>query len=148
MRAHFLSTSYFTYDLQFYTKILVLLFQKVIIISSFEIKNYFSVVHYAAFCHTFHYAKRILETLFVHRFSHSTMPLRNLFKNCTYYWGFAAFMAYFINHPLYTAPGETQVLVSLAFFAICEVGNFSIHILLKNLRPAGSKERKIPFVSN
>jgi len=103
------------------------------------------VVHYAAFCHTFHYAKRILETLFVHRFSHSTMPLRNLFKNCTYYWGFAAFMAYFINHPLYTAPGETQVLVSLAFFAICEVGNFSIHILLKNLRPAGSKERKIPF---
>lgn len=26
-----------------------------------------------------------------------------------------------------------------------ELGNFSIHLLLRNLRPAGSKERKIPF---
>lgn len=61
-------------------------------------------VHVAMVCWTFHYAKRILETLFVHRFSHATMPLRNLFKNCSYYWGFAAFVSYFINHPLYTPP--------------------------------------------
>lgn len=27
-------------------------------------------------------------------------------QNCTYYWGFAAWMAYYINHPLYTPPGE------------------------------------------
>ncbi|XP_009883597.1 PREDICTED: very-long-chain enoyl-CoA reductase-like, partial [Charadrius vociferus] len=25
-------------------------------------------------------------------------------QNCTYYWGFAAWMAYYINHPLYTPP--------------------------------------------
>jgi len=31
-------------------------------------------------CWTLHYAKRLLETIFVHRFSHSTMPIRNLFK--------------------------------------------------------------------
>ena len=105
-------------------------------------------MHYAAICHSGHYLKRILETLFVHRFSHSTMPVRNLFKNCSYYWGFAAFMAYYINHPLYTEPamGSVQIVSGCAAFILCEFGNFSIHVLFKNLRPSGSKERKIPLV--
>lgn len=34
----------------------------------------------ACMCHSFHYVKRILETVFVHRISHGTMPLRNIFK--------------------------------------------------------------------
>merc|ERR1711962_1946830 len=67
------------------------------------------VVHLAAACWTFHYAKRLLETMFVHRFSNATMPLTNLGKNCTYYWGFAAYIAYHLNHPLYTSPSHTQV---------------------------------------
>merc|ERR1712136_423855 len=38
-----------------------------------------TATHIAAVCWVLHYAKRLLETLFVHRFSHATMPIRNLF---------------------------------------------------------------------
>lgn len=110
-------------------------------------KDVLMVVKLAAFCHTFHYVKRILETKFIHRFSHNAMPLRNLFKNTSYYTLFGAWIAYFINHPLYTPPkfGDMQVYIALVVFAFCEMGNFSIHIALKNLRPSGSKERKVPY---
>jgi len=93
---------------------------------------------------TGHYAKRLLETIFIHRFSNATMPIMNLFKNCGYYWGFAGYISYHVNHPLYTSPSTTQVYTCLAAFLLCELGNFSCHILFRNLRPAGSKERKIP----
>lgn len=72
----------------------------------------------AAACWTIHYAKRLLETIFVHRFSHATMPIRNLFKNCIYYWGFAGYVAYHVNHPLFTSPCMTQVYFGLGAFLV------------------------------
>lgn len=98
----------------------------------------------AAVCWSFHYAKRLLETIFVHRFSHATMPILNLFKNCSYYWGFTAYVAYHTNHPLFTSPSYLQVLVGLAIFTLSEIGNLSTHLLFRNLRPAGTSVRKIP----
>ena len=65
-------------------------------------------------------------------------------KNCGYYWGFAAYVSYHVNHPLYTSPAPIQVYSCLVAFSLCQLGNFSIHLLLRNLRPAGSKVRKIP----
>ena len=66
-------------------------------------------------------------------------------KNCGYYWGFAAYVSYHVNHPLYTSPSQLQVYSWLAAFTACQLGNFSVHLLLRNLRPPGSKVRKIPL---
>ncbi|KAF2620749.1 hypothetical protein F2Q68_00041554 [Brassica cretica] len=43
---------------------------------------------YAMYYWCFHYFKRIMETFFVHRFSHATSPIGNVFRNCAYYWTF------------------------------------------------------------
>lgn len=93
---------------------------------------------------TLHYAKREFETLFVHRFSHATMPLANLFKNSIYYWGSAAYVAFFVNHPLYTPPPRDLVYGGMCLFYFMEVGNFSAHWTLRMLRPPGTKVRRIP----
>ena len=105
-----------------------------------------NVVHLAAVCHSFHYMKRILETKFVHRFSHNSMPIRNLFRNCSYYWTFAAWLAYYINHPLYSEPiyGNAQVYLGLACFVLCELGNLSIHLAFQSMRPKGTSKRQVP----
>ncbi|GAB4814030.1 hypothetical protein N2152v2_001076 [Parachlorella kessleri] len=98
-----------------------------------------------ALCYwSLHYVKRILETFFLHKFNSSTMPLFNLFKNCSYYWGFAAFVSYFVNHPLYTPPPLTQTHAALAFSLLCQLANLRCHVILSNLRPAGTKGIGLP----
>ncbi|XP_056440260.1 very-long-chain enoyl-CoA reductase-like [Gadus chalcogrammus] len=105
-----------------------------------------TVTTLACACHTGHYMKRLVETIFVHRFSHGTMPLRTIIRNCVYYWGFSAWLAYYINHPLYTPPyyGDLQINSACALFVLCEVGNFSIHLTLNSLKGEGTKVRNFP----
>ena len=68
------------------------------------------------------------------------MPVFNLFKNCAYYWGFAAYVAYFANHPLYTPPrAAAQAYGALAAALLCQLANFRCHVILAILRPGGAK---------
>eukprot|EP00162_Nutomonas_longa_P017657 comp24285_c0_seq1/m.60074 comp24285_c0_seq1/g.60074 ORF comp24285_c0_seq1/g.60074 comp24285_c0_seq1/m.60074 type:complete len:146 (+) comp24285_c0_seq1:1-438(+) len=73
------------------------------------------------------------------------MPLLNLFKNCWYYWFFGGSMGYVINNPKFTETSLEVAYVGLAIFTLAELGNFYVHVSLRNLRPPGSKERKIPY---
>ncbi|KAG0489480.1 hypothetical protein HPP92_006343 [Vanilla planifolia] len=100
---------------------------------------------YGMYYWCFHYLKRILETFFVHRFSHATSPLSNVFRNCAYYWTFGTYVAYYVNHPLYTPVSETQWKIGFILGLIFQVSNFYCHIILKNLRnPNGSGGYQIP----
>lgn len=95
---------------------------------------------------TFHFLKREYETIMVHRFSHSTMPLSNLFKNSAHYWILSGFG---IGHFLYSDSFKSTksvplIYASVAVFIAAELGNFRTHLILRDLRPEGSNTRAIP----
>jgi len=97
-------------------------------------------------CFILHFIKREFETLFIHRFSHGTMPVYpNLFKNCAHYWGAGIYLGYFVNSKSTTESSPTVVWIAVAIWALMEIGNLITHIQLRNLRPEGSKKRSIPY---
>jgi very-long-chain enoyl-CoA reductase len=72
------------------------------------------------------------------------MPVANLFRNCAYYWAFAAYVSYFVNHPLYTAPPPAQTVAALAVSLLAQAANLRCHVLLARLRPGGAGGYVIP----
>lgn len=95
-----------------------------------------------------HFAKRELETLFVHKFSASTMPAFNIFRNSFFYWALWGLLsAYALYSPTSLAATADEPLVDyagLAIFALGEVCNAMVHGHLSSLRSTGGTERKIP----
>ncbi|THH21643.1 hypothetical protein EUX98_g8314 [Antrodiella citrinella] len=103
-----------------------------------------------------HFAKRELETLFVHRFSNGTMPFFNIFKNSGHYWFFSGIcLAYSVYSPAYSSSSPfirntfredpTFLMACFAIWVFAEISNFSAHMTLRNLRPAGTRKRSIPY---
>lgn len=95
-----------------------------------------------------HFIKREYETLFVHRFSLATMPARNIFKNSAHYWLFAglniAYWTYAPSAPTAQWPNPLVKYAGIALFIVGELGNFSTHLTLRNLRRPGSTDRGVP----
>jgi very-long-chain enoyl-CoA reductase len=104
-----------------------------------------SVAQLGVYCWIAHFMKRELETAFVHKFSRLTMPLKNIFINCGYYYSFAAIISYPLCAPSFVAPDEMQVNIGLTIFILSELANLHTHLNLASMRPAQlSKKREIP----
>jgi len=91
-----------------------------------------------------HYSKRILESIFVHEFGTLTMPIFNLFKNCAYYWGFAAAVGYNVNIPTENNLAMWHMIIGFPWFCGFMILNFICHMRLKYMRPKGTNDFVIP----
>ncbi|KAF7329016.1 S5A-REDUCTASE domain-containing protein [Mycena venus] len=100
-----------------------------------------------------HFTKRELETFFVHRFSHATMPWINIFKNSGHYWILSGlFLAYDVYRPAFSAPSVAGtwrdgplLTVGWVIWTYAELSNFSVHLYMRSLRPAGTTTRAVPM---
>lgn len=97
-----------------------------------------------------HFLKREYETIFVHRFSSATMPQRNIYKNSAHYWLLAGLNIALCTYTSSDACPTNQpsptwfVAIAVALFVVGELGNFSAHLTLRDLRKQGTTERGVP----
>ncbi|KAI0833408.1 3-oxo-5-alpha-steroid 4-dehydrogenase-domain-containing protein [Trametes gibbosa] len=102
-----------------------------------------------------HFFKREFETVFVHRFSHGTMPFFNVFKNSGHYHILSGvLLAYSIYSPTFAAnspyirgtirENPNFLWSCLAVWLFAELSNLHTHVTLRNLRPPGTTARAIP----
>ncbi|SCU86112.1 LADA_0D12354g1_1 [Lachancea dasiensis] len=106
-----------------------------------------------------HYVKRELESLFLHQFSQSTMPLFNLFKNSFHYWilngaislgyfGYGFLLKDITVFKLYSKLKLDNFNLLLGIFVLSEFWNFYTHVQLRrwgNSQRAKGITQRIPL---
>ncbi|KAH3900934.1 trans-2-enoyl-CoA reductase (NADPH) TSC13 SCDLUD_002395 [Saccharomycodes ludwigii] len=109
---------------------------------------------------TLHFVKRILETLFIHKFSNNTMPFFNVFKNSFHYWVLNGLigLGYFgigfcipetTVFKVYNILKLNNLNLLVGLFAFCEFQNFQTHLKLRRWgeiqKSKGNMKKRIPI---
>ena len=95
----------------------------------------------------FHYGKRIFESIYVHIFSRSTMPMKNLYFNCIYYWGiYGILCCRSLFSPYSTEMKFLKVprYFFLLFFVSAELQNLKAHVILRDVKIRGKGKKYMP----
>lgn len=93
----------------------------------------------------FHFLRRTVESIWVHRYSGRPIPPADYLVEYLYYWGFGAWVATSLASSSYEATSLPLFFTGFALFAVGQVGNTWAHQKLRKLRPArGLKTRSLP----
>lgn len=97
----------------------------------------------------FHYIKRSFEAVFIHTYSHKTIPIfsvmdNSCFKNCIYYWFFAFLISYSVLSGKKNIQVKNMKIIFIILFIVSELLNFYCHLKLRLLRPKGSLKHYCP----
>lgn len=97
----------------------------------------------------FHFARRVLECLFLHIYSNSSVPLSSFLLNASHFWLLLGLLAeYSLFSPSYKNPQWSSVVYwTLAVtFGLTELLNSCCHFLLMTLRSPKEPVYRIPRV--
>ena len=99
----------------------------------------------AVFLWVAHFARRALESLWVHRYSGRPVAPADYIVEYAYYWGFATWIAFGMRSPSWQTPSDVSLVIGVALFTLAECGNAWAHWKLRALRlTTGASERRIP----
>lgn len=99
---------------------------------------------FAAALWTLHFARRTYESAFVHRYSKPSIGPGDYLTEYVYYWGFATWIAWSVASPAYREPSLLLQSLGLVVFLVAERGNARAHRMLRDLRPLGSSDKRVP----
>jgi very-long-chain enoyl-CoA reductase len=95
-----------------------------------------------------HYMKRLYESIYIHKFSAQTMPLKNLYKNTFYYGGSGLLLGYFSNTEdlSYKITNNNLLYYNnvIGLWFLCQLGNGYCHYYLSTLRTDNNFSHIIP----
>lgn len=91
-----------------------------------------------------HFLRRSLESAFVHRYTKPRVGPGDYLTEYLYYWGFGAWIAWSLSAPSALEPAPWLRASGLVLFVAAEAGNARAHWILRGLRSAGGREKRIP----